>query len=202
IGAEHRLVPSREMGSVAYVANAADRCFHCRTELYRLADEKRREWGLAVILNGTNADDPGDYRPGLRAAERAGVRSPLCELGFGKNDVRAAALALGLELWDKPAAACLASRIPYGTQVTAQRLAQIEGLEASLRELGFRQVRVRHHGEIARIEVAPEMVAGAAEATLRARIVAAGKRHGFRYVALDLTGYRQGSLNEGLPERL
>lgn len=198
IGAVHRLVETHEIDRPGYANNQADRCFHCKTELYEVADRKRREWGLAVIVNGTNTDDLGDYRPGLEAASRAGVRSPLVELGFNKADVRAAARLMGLELWDKPAAACLSSRIPYGTSVTRERLAQVEQLEAALKALGFRQLRVRWHETVARIELDLQELPRALAPEVRTAIVDAGKRSGFSYVTLDLAGYRQGSHNEVL----
>lgn len=198
IGADHRLVESREMDDPAYVANNPDRCFHCKSELYRIASEKRQEWNIAAILNGVNRDDLGDYRPGIEAAKNAGVVSPLVDLGFTKEDVRAGAEALGLPIWNKPAAACLSSRIPYGTSVTQERLQQIGGFEASLKTLGFQQVRVRYHGELARIEVSLDEIVRATDPTLRDAIVMAGKKHGFRYVTLDLGGYRMGSHNEVL----
>lgn len=201
IGADHRLVESSEIEDPEYVKNAPDRCFHCKSELYRIAAAKREEWGLAAILNGTNTDDLGDYRPGLVAAKDAGVVSPLLECGFSKADVRAGAQALGLPVWDKPAAACLSSRIPYGTSVTRERLAQIGGLEAALRRMGFRQVRVRYHDELARIEVDAGELARAADPAVRGEIVAEGKRFGFKYVTLDLAGYRTGSHNEVLVGR-
>ena len=201
IGADHRLVESREIDDERYVANAPDRCFHCKSELYRIAEEKRREWSIAAVVNGTNADDLGDYRPGLEAAREAQVISPLVDLGFSKADVRAAAQAIGLGVWVKPAAACLASRIPYGTSVTRERLAQIGGFEADLKALGFAQVRVRHHDAVARIELDPAALLRACQPELRERIVAAGKTHGFQYVTLDLGGYRTGSHNEVLPRR-
>jgi len=198
IGADHRLVASNEIDDPSYIANNPDRCFHCKSELYRIAAAKRAEWGLAAIVNGTNTDDLGDYRPGLEAAREAGVLSPLVELGFTKALVRAGAAAVGLPIWDKPAAACLSSRIPFGTSVTRDRLAQIGGFEAALKRLGFRQVRVRYHGELARIELGLDELAQAAEPARRAAMVEAGKEHGFRYVTLDLGGYRMGSHNEVL----
>jgi uncharacterized protein len=198
IGAEHRLVESREIEDPSYLANNPDRCFHCKTELYRIASAKQDEWGLAAILNGTNRDDLGDYRPGLEAAQQAGVVSPLVELGFPKDDVRAAARLIGLEAWDKPASACLSSRIPYGTSVTRERLAQIGGFEAALKALGFQQLRVRYHGDVARIELDLAELPRAAEPGVREAIVAAGKAHGFSYITLDLGGYRTGSHNEVL----
>ena len=201
LGAEHRLVESHEIDDPSYIQNAPDRCFHCKSELYRIAAQKRAEWSLAAILNGTNTDDLGDYRPGLDAAREAGVISPLVELGFSKADVRAGATRVGLPIWDKPAAACLSSRIPFGTSVTRERLAQIGGFEAALRALDFRQVRVRYHGDLARIELDLAEMARAAEPAIRGEIVAAGKRHGFKYVTLDLGGYRMGSHNEVLDGR-
>jgi len=198
IGAEHRLVESHEIDDPNYAKNDADRCFHCKSELYRIASAKQTEWELEAIVNGTNIDDLGDYRPGLEAAKEAGVVSPLVELGFTKADVREAAAEIGLAIWNKPAAACLSSRIPYGTSVTPERLAQIGGLELALKRLGFRQVRVRYHGDLARIELGGDELVRAAEPVVRAVIVDAGKEHGFRYVTLDLGGYRMGSHNEVL----
>ena len=198
IGAEHRFVTSNEMARPGYVTNGPDRCFHCKTELYEIARDKQREWGTEVIVNGTNVDDLGDYRPGLEAAKNTGVRSPLVELGFSKADVRAAAREIGLEIWDKPAAACLSSRIPYGTRVTRDRLAQIAAFETDLRELGFRQLRVRWHDSIARIEVHPRELDRFVQPDIRDAVVRKGKQHGFLYVTLDLGGYRQGSHNEAL----
>jgi len=201
LGARHELVDSNEIERPGYVANAPDRCFHCKTELYEIAEGKKKEWGLAYVVNGTNLDDLGDYRPGLKAAENAEVRSPLVECGFRKADVRAAARAIELGVWDKPASACLSSRIPYGTSVTRERLAQIEGFEADLKALGFRQLRVRWHDKIARIEVDVAELGRLLDPELRERVVVAGKRHGFSYVALDLGGYRTGSHNEVLVGR-
>jgi uncharacterized protein len=206
IGARHELVESFEIDDPKYIANETDRCFHCKSELYRLSDIKLKEWGLAFAVNGTNKDDLGDYRPGLEAAKRARVRSPLVECDFRKDDVRRCAAEMGLSIWDKPAAACLSSRIPYGTSVTRERLAQIGGLEAELHALGLKQVRVRWHalgetkgvesGAMARVEVARDELLRAFEA--RDAIVLAGKRYGFKYVTLDLQGYRTGSHNEVL----
>jgi uncharacterized protein len=140
LGADHRFVESNELARDGYVQNGPDRCFHCKTELYEIARHKAEEWQLAAIANGTNTDDLGDYRPGLEAARKAGVQSPLVEVGMSKADVRAAARLIGMDVWDKPAAACLSSRIPYGTSVTRQRLAQIGAFEAELKEQGFRQL--------------------------------------------------------------
>jgi uncharacterized protein len=211
IGARHELVESHEIDRPGYVANAPNRCFHCKSELYDIAEDKKQAWGLAHVVNGTNVDDLGDHRPGLDAAKNAGVRSVLVELGFHKDDVRACAQLIGLTVWDKPASACLSSRIPYGTEVTRERLAQIGGLEAELRSLGLRQVRVRWHAAgaanaasgtsaaMARVEVAREELPRAFD--VRDAIVEAGKRFGFAFVTLDLQGYRTGSHNEVLAGR-
>jgi uncharacterized protein len=201
LGAEHRLVESNEILRPGYVQNGPDRCFHCKSELYEIARDRARAWGLAAILNGTNTDDLGDYRPGLDAAREAGVKSPLVDTGFTKADVRAVARLLGMPEWDKPAAACLSSRIPYGSQVTPERLAQIGGFEADLKALGLRQVRVRWHESVARIELPVNDLARLLEPGLRETVLEAGKRHGFAYVTLDLAGYRQGSHNEVLRGR-
>lgn len=201
LGANHRFVHSDEIARPGYVANGPDRCFHCKTELYEVALVKRQEWGLAEIANGTNVDDLGDYRPGLDAAKNAGVRSPLLEVGLTKPEVREVAQLLGVSIWDKPAAACLSSRIPYGTEVTPERLSQIGGLEAQLKELGFRQLRVRWHDTIARIELALEELPALLAPGVRERVVALGKAHGFTYVTVDLGGYRSGSHNEVLTGR-
>ncbi len=206
IGARHELVESQEIEDENYLANRTDRCFHCKSELYRLSAEKSAVWGLGHVVNGTNLDDLGDYRPGLEAAKRAGVRSPLVEAEFRKSDIRRIAALVGLSVWDKPAAACLSSRLPYGTRVTRERLAQIGDLEAELHALGLRQVRVRWHavstaegtvpGAIARIEVGEDEIDRAFE--LRGALTRAGKSHGFAYTTLDLQGYRTGSHNEVL----
>lgn len=201
LGAAHTFVHSNEIARPGYVANAPDRCFHCKSELYDLALAKASELGFRSVANGTNLDDLGDYRPGLDAARRADVKSPLIDAGFRKEDVRRAARRLGIDAWDKPAAACLSSRIPYGTSVTPERLAQIGGFEADLKALGLRQVRVRYHDAIARIELGLDELPRVLEAGVRESMLASGKRHGFRYVTLDLGGYRMGSHNEVLAGR-
>lgn len=198
LGVRHEVETSHELDRPGYVANGPDRCFHCKTELYTIAERKRRELGLSHIANGTNQDDLGDHRPGLRAASIAGVRSPLVELGFTKADVRALARELELPIWDKPAAACLSSRIPYGTRVTPERLARIERLERTLQDLGFRQVRVRDHGEVARIEVDPASLPRLVEPETARLVTESGRALGYAYVTLDLLGYRTGSHNEVL----
>jgi uncharacterized protein len=212
IGARHELVESHEIEDEGYAKNDIDRCFHCKSELYRISAKKRVHWNLAHVVNGTNLDDLGDYRPGLEAAKDAGARSPLVEAGFKKEDVRRLAQLLGLPIWNKPAAACLSSRLPYGTRVTRERLSQIGALEAEIHALGIRQARVRWHAAsaaetktdtkdapIARIEVGKDELLRAFEA--RDAIVEAGKRLGFAYVTLDLAGYRTGSHNEVLRGR-
>jgi len=199
IGAHHAFVESHEIERPGYAANGPDRCFHCKSELYDIAQRKLAELGFGSILNGTNVDDLGDYRPGLEAARLANVRSPLVELGFDKSAVRAVAKILGLPIWNKPASACLSSRIPYGTAVTRERLAQIAAFEQDLQDLGFIQSRVRWHGKIARLELAVDELVRALDPHVRTSLVTAGKRHGFNYVTLDLEGYRMGSHNEVLP---
>ncbi len=213
IGARHELAFSHEIDDPDYQRNGPDRCFHCKSELYDLSSQKQKEWSIAFVANGTNMDDLGDHRPGLEAAKRAGVRSVLVEAGFHKADVRRVAEIVGLSVWDKPASACLSSRIPYGTSVTRERLAQIAGLEAELHAMGLRQVRVRWHAinatseatgsdggpSMARVEVEKSELAQAFEH--RDEIARAGRRFGFSYVTLDLEGYRMGSHNEVLVGR-
>ena len=201
IGVAHVMVDAGEGEVEGYVANGPQRCFHCKTALYVAADRYRTECGFAHVVNGTNLDDIDDYRPGLDAARNAGVKSPLLDAGFRKEDVRAGAKLLGLPLWDKPASACLASRIPYGTEITPARLAQVASLEAEIKSLGFRVVRVRHHEAIARIELGLDELARACDPACRSRLVEAGKQAGFLYVTLDLGGYRVGSHNESLVRR-
>lgn len=198
IGADHRLVESAELKRAGYAQNGPDRCFHCKSELYELAERSRASWQLRYVMNGTNTDDLGDYRPGLEAAKLARVRSPFLELGMSKVDVREVARELGLSSWNKPAAACLSSRIPYGTRVTPERLAQVGGFEAALKELGFRRSRVRYHEQLARIEVELDELPRLLDPELREAAIAAGKAHGFTYVTVDLAGYRTGSHNEVL----
>jgi len=197
LGAQHRFVHSEEIHNPAYAANPSNRCFHCKSELYSITGRIQRDEGFAHVVNGTNLDDLGDYRPGLEAAREAGVRSPLVEAELSKAEVRELARGLGLSFWDKPAAACLSSRIPYGTPVTRERLSQVEQLEDALLALGLRQLRVRHHERLARVEVARDELARAFE--LRDEIVRAGKAAGYTYVSLDLSGYVSGSLNAVLP---
>jgi uncharacterized protein len=194
LGVRHLERESREQEDPGYVANGSDRCYHCKRELYRLCGEAAREVGAAAILDGFNADDRRDHRPGHRAAEEALVRSPLAEAGLSKVEVRAWSEAYGLPTWDKPQMACLASRIPYGTPVTPERLLQVERAEAALRALGLRDVRVRHHGDIGRVEIGEGELAGAF--ARRGEVAAAVKAAGFKVAALDLEPFRSGRMNE------
>jgi uncharacterized protein len=188
-------VPTEEMDDPSYVANGADRCARCKTALMDVLAPLADAEGATVVL-GVNVSDLGDHRPGQEAAAGAGAVFPFVEAGFTKDDIRTWSRELGLRTWDKPAAACLASRLPYGTPVTLGRLAAVESAEAALRELGFGQLRVRHHGEAARIEVEPDVL-GAVVAR-RDEVVQAVRRAGFSFVALDLEGFRSGSLNRVL----
>lgn len=194
IGIRHEWVETAEMDNPAYVANAPDRCFHCKDELYSILGAIAERAGNTVVVDGTNADDAHDIRPGRRAAELHAVRSPLLELGFTKDVIRQLSRDMGLPTWDKPAMACLASRIPHGTPVTIEALDQVAAAEALLRSFGIRQVRVRHHGDVARIETDADGMAIAFAPNHRGKIVARLQNLGFRHVALDLAGYRQGSL--------
>ena len=195
-GMEHRVIVTDELSKPDYRANPIDRCFHCKTSLYQSLAEIADLEGFDVIFNGTNTDDLGDHRPGLIAADDFHVRSPLVEVGFAKADIRALATHLGLENAQKPQAACLSSRFPYGSHITEERLSQVEAAEDVLAELGFTQFRVRHHEEVARLELLPEEFPLAIELaeTLQQRI----KGCGFRFIAMDLVGFRSGALNEGL----
>ena len=193
IGAPFRLVNTEEHLDANYAANPNNRCYFCKSELHDQLHAVAQAEGWQVVLDGNNASDVGDYRPGMQAARERGVRSPLLEVGITKPDVRALAQELGLPVWDKPAMACLSSRVPHGTPITPELLRQIEAAEDVLVELGFRQFRVRHHGEVARLELPAEEfpLALAQHAQLNQRI----KASGYRFVALDLGGFRSGSLN-------
>jgi len=198
LGVRHRVIHTDELHLDAFAANPPDRCLHCKRELFGKLTQIAREEGLAAVCDGSNADDVDDWRPGMRAAEELGVRSPLEEVGLSKAEIRELSREMGLPTWDKPSLACLASRFPYGTRITPQDLKRIDAAEAFLRELGFRQVRVRHHGEIARIEVGPEEVARLLDGDLRRSIAQRLRELGYGYVTADLEGYRTGSMNEGL----
>jgi len=197
-GIRHRIVFTEEFQDPNYTSNPPNRCYYCKSELYTRLLELARESGFESICDGTNADDIGDYRPGRQAALEMGVKSPLLECGMTKADIRDLAHRAGLPVWNEPASACLSSRVPYGEVVTIGKLSMVDKAEMALKELGFRQVRVRHHGDIARIEVAEDEMSMALHPEMAQRMSAALKSLGFRYVALDLEGYRTGSLNEGL----
>jgi pyridinium-3,5-biscarboxylic acid mononucleotide sulfurtransferase len=194
----HETVITEEINDPNYQANPTNRCYFCKHELFDTLNTLAQERGFAFVCDGNNADDVGDYRPGRQAAAELKVRSPLIEANLTKADIRVLARAAGLPIWDRPASACLSSRIPYGMPVTIQKLSDIERGEAALRRLGFHQMRVRHHDDIARIEIAPDELPQALNIEMTNKIVAAFKQIGFKYIALDLEGYRQGALNEVL----
>jgi uncharacterized protein len=196
-GFQHRVIRTGEVDQPEYRANPVDRCYHCKHELYTHLTPIAASRG-AVIVDGNNADDRGDYRPGRLAARELGVRSPLDDVGLFKDEIRELSRRAGLPTWDEPASACLSSRIPYHTEVTVEKLQMIERGEAALRALGFRICRVRHHDELARIEVARDDLPKALEPAMADRITRELKAVGYRYVTIDLQGYRMGSLNEGL----
>ena len=196
MGVAHVVIPTGEMADARYTANSHQRCFFCKTELYTRLTALAAERGITTVLDGTNADDGADFRPGIRAARRLGVRSPLQEVGLTKAEVRELARERGLRVWDKPAAACLSSRIPYGTPVTPETLRQIAAAERVLRSLGFRGFRVRHHDPVARIEVDEADFPHVIEQ--REVIVRGVREAGYRFVTLDLTGFHSGSLNDDL----
>jgi uncharacterized protein len=200
VGLAHRFVDTHEMDSAAYRANNPDRCYHCKTELFEVLGKLRDELGFDAVAYGINTDDTGDFRPGHRAAAEHGVLSPFLDVALSKAEIRALSRDAGLPTADLPASACLSSRLPYGTAVTPQRLRQVEDGEERLRALGFRQVRLRHHGELARVEIDPSELAHAFDPQMARAIVAAIKPLGFRFVSLDLEGYRTGALNEVLAE--
>ena len=200
IGAEHLIVETRELESEAFRKNPHDRCYHCKKELFSTLVALASERGLECVLVGSNLDDVQDYRPGMRAARELGVRSPLMEAKLSKEEIRELSREMGLPTWDKPSFACLASRFPYGTRITEEDLSKVDAAEEQLRRMGFRQLRVRHHGDIARIEVEKGQLASA---LVRADEIANHLENlGYTYVTLDLRGYRTGSMNEKLDRRL
>ncbi len=194
----HLYVETSEVSDPRYAANNADRCYFCKDELFKVLDELAKEKNIAAIAYGINADDTRDFRPGHRAAYEHHVLAPLLDCDLTKSEIRHLSREAGLPTWDRPASACLSSRIPFGTAVTRENLNQVERAEAELRALGFHQFRVRHYAEIARIEIAKEELARALQPELREAIVANVKKAGYAYVTLDLEGYRQGSLNAAL----
>ena len=197
-GIRHEYIVTHEFDNPDYVKNDRDRCFHCKDELFTRLDEVARQRGIAHVVYGVNVDDLGDYRPGQGAAKLHQVKAPLVDAGLTKSEIRELSRRAGLATWDRPASACLSSRIPYGTPVTIDNVKTVDCGEDAIRALGFRQFRVRFHGEIVRIEIAPEELERAMTAEMARRFTAIFKELGFHYVTLDLEGYRQGSLNAAL----
>ncbi|SRR5579884_3541744 len=197
-GLRHEYVETREFDNPDYVKNDRDRCFHCKDELFTRLARIARERGIEHVVYGVNVDDLGDYRPGQRAAKLHQAKAPLVDAGLTKAEIRELSRRAGLSTWDRPASACLSSRIPYGTPVTIQNVKTVEQGEEAIRGLGFRQFRVRFHGDLVRIEIAPEELPRALATDMARRFTAIFKPLGFHYVTLDLEGYRQGSLNEAL----
>jgi uncharacterized protein len=198
MGVPITVIETHEYDNPAYRRNDGTRCYHCKNELFGAVKEFAAAAGIPFVADGSNLDDAGDYRPGLRARNEHGVRSPLLEAGLDKAAVRAFSRALGLPTWDKPAQPCLSSRIPYGSEVTAAKLRQVEAAEGGLRALGFRTVRVRHHDQVARVEVPREDFGRLLEPRVLQDAIAAVKKAGFLFIALDLEGFRSGSLNAAL----
>jgi uncharacterized protein len=197
IGGRHRVIVSEELDIPGFADNPRDRCYHCKKELFTKLRAVAEEEGLPHVVDGTNLDDRGDYRPGRRAVQELGVRSPLDEAGLGKADIRELSRALDLPTWNKPSFACLSSRFPYGVRITREKIAVVGRAEESLRDLGLRTLRVRHHGDVARLELGPEEFARAVNG-LRDEVVRRVKEAGYTYVSLDLQGYRTGAMNEAL----
>lgn len=191
-------VYSNELEIPAFKENSPRRCYHCKQELFQKCRERAEAMGLRYVADGANFDDRGDYRPGMEAGRELGIRSPLMEAGFTKADIREVSRHLGLPTWNKPSLACLASRFPYGTEISSGRLKQVERAEEHLRSLGFGQLRVRYHGDLARVEVEPSEIPRLLDSDLREEVVRGLKEAGFVYVTLDLQGYRTGAMNETL----
>ena len=198
IGIRHLIVDTDEIADESFGNNPPNRCYFCKNELYSVLSRVAAEEKMAVIVDGSNADDVGDHRPGMQAARELGVRSPLMEVGMTKEDIRTLSQSFGLPTWDKPAQACLSSRFPYGDRITPEKIAQVEKAESGLRKLGFRQLRVRHHGDVARIEVPKADIARLVDEETAQKIIARMKEAGFTYVTIDLEGFRSGSMNEVL----
>ncbi len=196
IGARIEVVESHELERPGFAQNPTDRCYHCKAELLEIARPRADALGLRAVLLGTNLDDLGAPRPGLRAASERGAEHPMVTAGLTKADVRALSRELGLATWDKPQLACLSSRFPYGTEITPERLRRVDRFEDGLRALGFRQLRVRYHGDVARLELETASMARALEPGVREAIVTLGREQGFTFVALDLAGFQSGSLNQ------
>ena len=199
MGARIVEVQSRELDRPDFRRNADDRCFHCKTELFELARAHAARLDIETICYGAIPDDLGDHRPGMQAADAFAVRAPLVEVGLSKAEIRALSKEMGLATWDKPATACLSSRFPYGTSISASALEKVAGCEGRLRQLGFTQLRARNHGDLVRLELVPQDLEGLfASADLRERVMVACKAAGFHFVSVDLQGYRTGSANEVL----
>jgi uncharacterized protein len=196
LGVRHEVIESSELERPGFAQNPTNRCYHCKTELLELAHPAAARLGLREVLLGTNLDDLGDHRPGLDAARERGAKQPMVDAGLTKPEVRALSQQLGLPTWDKPQLACLSSRFPYGTEITPERLEQVDGFEDGLRQLGFKQLRVRYHGDVARLELEEAALGAALDPSTRRSIVELGKRQGFTFVALDLAGFTSGSLNQ------
>ena len=201
LGVRHATIATDVLEDPQFFSNPPERCYHCKKKLLAELGRIARAEGIEFVADAGNVDDRGDYRPGRRAVEEAGVRSPLEEVGLTKSEIREVSRTMGLPTWDLPSAACLASRFPYGEKITSEKLERVRRAEGVLRDLGFRQVRVRSHGDLARIEVEPDRVQDLVEAALRERVDRELRALGFLYVSLDLAGYRTGSLNEGLAQR-
>jgi uncharacterized protein len=197
-GIPHEYIETQEFDNPDYLKNDANRCFHCKDELFTTLEELGRQRGIQHIIYGVNADDLGDYRPGQNAAKLHQAKAPLVEAGLTKAEIRELSRMAGLPTWDRPASACLSSRIPYGTPVTIQNVKTVERGEEELKALGFRQFRVRHHGELVRLEIAKDEMAKALTPEMALRFTAIFRELGFQYVTLDLEGYRQGAMNEVL----
>ena len=198
IGVRYEIIDTREMDNPEFYENSPKRCYHCKTTLFETIGNVAAKLGMKVMVEGSNADDTGDYRPGMEAAKQLGVKTPLLDVGMTKAEIRAQSKAMGLSTWDKPAMACLSSRIPYGESITLRRLSRIEQAEYALKDMGLFALRVRDHGNVARIEVAPSQIATLATEAWRTRITSALNDAGYQYVCLDLVGYRTGAMNEVL----
>jgi uncharacterized protein len=196
LGCRHIMIDSHEMENPSFAQNPVNRCFFCKDELYRICQDQARRLGVSIIVDGTNLDDLKDHRPGLKAADAFGIRHPLVEAEMTKDDIRRYSRELGLTTWDKPSSPCLSSRFPYGTEITLEKLKKVGACEVFLKELGFREFRVRYHDDLARIEVAAGELDRFLERPMREAVVRRFKQAGFKYVSLDLQGFRSGSLNE------
>lgn len=201
IGSRHLCITTSELADERFAENPPERCYYCKHELFGKLRQIAADNNLKWVLDGANADDTGDFRPGMKAARELGVRSPLLETGLTKQEIRELSRQLGLPTWDKPNMACLSSRFPYGHRITLDKLAQVEQAESFLKNRGFRELRVRHHGHIARIEVAPHDISTVTSSPLREELLQKFKDLGFSYVTVDLAGFRSGSMNEVLEKR-